>query len=250
MISILGMGSVAPARGETKIVQIGDEAEKNTRRLPRVDRMALQVARQALGAHPVDGMGLVVGTGYGGLQATVDFLEGIAIRGAGFGSPTAFHQSVHHSPAGQISLALKITGPSLTCTSREVSSEAALREGIDLLRMRRCATVLVVCADELVPALGSAFRALGSPWVPAEGAAAVLLGTDDGELELQSVKLTSQSTPMLQWSKAPPAGAAVNPSQGLINLVAAARALEPGQSVSLESHALGGGSAVVSLRRR
>ena len=249
-VSILGMAAIAPAEGQTRVAQIGDEQDKVARRLPRVDRMALQVARQALGSQGVEGLALVVGTGYGGLQATVDFLEGIAVRNAGFGSPTAFHQSVHHSPAGQISLALKITGPSLTCTSREVSSEAALRQGIDLLTMRRCTRVLVVCSDEVVPALESAFKALGAPWVPAEGAGAVLLGLEGGELELSSVRLTSRSASMLGWTKAPPAGARVNPSGGMIQLVAAARALGPGSQVTLQSHSLGGGEATVSLRRR
>ena len=175
-VSILGLGRVAPNEGQTRLAQIGDEADKAARRLPRVDRLALQVARAALGTSGVEGLGLVVGTGYGGLQATVDFLEGIATRGAAFGSPTAFHQSVHHSPAGQVSLALKITGPSLTCSAREVSGEAALREGIDLLQLGRCARVLVICCDEVVAALESAFRALGAPWVPSEGAAALLIG--------------------------------------------------------------------------
>ena len=248
--SILGLGVLAPAAGQTRVPVIGDEHDKIAKRLPRVDRMALAVARQALGTHPVAGMGLIVGTGYGGLQATVDFLEGIAVRNAGFGSPTAFHQSVHHSPAGQISLALKITGPSLTCTSREVSSEAALRQGLDLLAMRRCQTVLVVCSDEVVPALESAFKSFGAPWVPSEGAAAVLLGVEGGALEITSVKLSSKSAPMLGWTQAPPAGAAINPSAGMINVVSAARALEPGQLMSLQSYSLGGGEATVELRRR
>ncbi len=248
--SIQGLASVAPPEGQTRVAQIGDEAEKTVRRLPRVDRMALQVARLALGNHSVEGLGLVVGTGYGGLQATVDFLEGIALRGAGFGSPTSFHQSVHHSPAGQISLALKITGPCLTCTSREISAEAALRQGIDLLAMRRCAKVLVVCADEIVPTLEAAFKALGAPWVPSEGAGAVLLGIEDGELEISSVKVSSRSTAMLEWTHAPPAGTAVNPSAGMINLVGAARNLAPSTRVTLHSYSLGGAEATVELRRR
>ncbi len=249
-VTILGMASLVPAEGEVRVGVIGDEHDKVAKRLPRVDRLALQTARLALGTASVDGLGLVVGTGYGGLQATVDFLEGIAVRGAGFGSPTAFHQSVHHSPAGQISLALKITGPSLTCTSREVSTEAALRQGIDLLMMKRCSRVLVVCSDEIVPAIESAFKVLDAPWVPSEGAGAVLLGLAGGELEISDVKLTSKSMGMLEWSKPPPTGAHVNPSQGIITLVAAARALEAGQSATLQSFSLGGGEATVALRRR
>lgn len=248
-VSILGSAVIAPPVGQTRVARIGDEADKTTRRLPRVDRMALQVAREALGTHSTKGLGLVVGTGYGGLQATVEFLEGLATRGAAFGSPTAFHQSVHHSPAGQISLLLKITGPCLTCSAREVSGEAALREGVDLLLMRRCEKVLVVCTDEVVPALEAAFRALEAPWTASEGAAAVLLGPAGGPLELTSVRLTSHPLSMLSFAEPPPAGAAINPSAGLIRLVEAARALEAGGEVRLHSSSLGGGEATVELRR-
>ena len=249
-VSILGLGSLAPTDGQSRIAQIGDDADKAARRLPRVDRMALHVARLALGSGSVEGLGLVVGTGYGGLQATVDFLEGLASRGAAFGSPTAFHQSVHHSPAGQVSLALKITGASLTCSAREVSGEAALREGIDLLLLGRCQRVLVICSDEVVPALEAGFKAMGAPWTPAEGAAALLLGPGGGELEVTSVELKSRPLSMLSFGDPPPAGAQINPSGGLIRLVEAARALGSGQQTKLHSSSLGGGEAIVELRRK
>ncbi len=249
-VSILGMGLLAPPAGQSRVAQIGDDADKAARRLPRVDRMALKVARDALGAESVDGLGLVVGTGYGGLQATVDFLEGISARGAGFGSPTAFHQSVHHSPAGQISLSLKITGPSLTCSAREVSGEAALLEAIDLLSLGRCGRVLVVCSDEVVPALEEAFKAMGAPWFPSEGAAAVLLGPAGGELEVTSVQLKSQSLSMLKFGEPPPAGTAVNPSAGLLRLVETAQALQKGKQTRLHTSSLGGAEATVELHRR
>lgn len=248
MTAIWGMASIAPPAGQTRVVTIGDDADKAAKRLPRVDRMALHVARKALGTEGVEGLGLVVGTGYGGLQATVDFLEGMATRGAAFGSPTAFHQSVHHSMAGQISLALKITGPSLTCTAREVSGEAALREGLDLLTMKRCQRVLVVCADEINPAIEEAFKAFGAPWAPSEGAAALLLVPGGGDLEIQSLQLTSRSAPMLGWTKPPPAGEPVNPSGGLIRLVDAAGRLDPRTSVTLKSFSLGGAEATVTVR--
>ena len=183
-------------------------------------------------------------------EATVDFLEGLAVRGAAFGSPTSFHQSVHHSPAGQLSLALKITGPSLTCSAREVSGEAALREAIDLLSLRRCERVLVVCADEVVVALEAAFKAMGAPWVPSEGAAAVLLGRTGAELEVTSVELKSRPLSMLQFGEPPPAGAHVNPSGGMVRLVEAAGRLEAGQQARLHSSSLGGAEATVELRRR
>lgn len=249
MTAIWGSAWLAPPPGQTRVVGFGDDADKAAKRLPRVDRMALAVARRALGTEGVEGLGLVVGTGYGGLQATVDFLEGMATRGAAFGSPTAFHQSVHHSPAGQISLALKITGPSLTCTAREVSGEAALREGMDLINLKRCQRVLVVCADEINPAIEEAFKAFGAPWVPSEGAAALLLVPGGGDLEILDLTLTSRSAPMLGFTQPPPPGAAINPSGGLVRIAQAGERLDPRNKVSLTSHSLGGAEATVTLRR-
>ncbi len=163
--------------------------------------MVLAAAREALGDSERAGLALVFGTGYGGLCATVEFLEGVAVRGAAFGSPTYFHQSVHHAPAGQLAIALGMTGLSLTSSSRELSGESALKVGIDLIDSGRAGRVLVVAADEVVPALESAFRAFGSALIPGEGAAALLLGEGPGELELPFCALTGHPVGSLHFPR-------------------------------------------------
>ncbi len=222
--TILGMGAVAPGatdcaslkavlagpRPQThKVETIPDGGDPKTRRLPRLERMALAVARQALAAGPAgDSLAVVFGTGYGGLTATVDFLEGMATRGAEFGSPTAFHQSVHHSPAGQLSILLGLKGPSLTVSARELTGETALQVALDLLAMGRAKRALVVAADEKVPALESAYRAFGVHNLeprfrlePGEGAAAILLGTEPGPLRIERCTLTAHPCPPLRFPK-------------------------------------------------
>src|SRR4029079_7949597 len=89
----------APAEGAARVETIGDEQDMKTKRLPRIDRLAIAAARKALGTAPVDVLALLAATDGGGLKATADFLEGIAARGPQFGSPTAFHESVHHALA-------------------------------------------------------------------------------------------------------------------------------------------------------
>ncbi len=188
-----GIASVKPAlerppTGDYRVTTIGDESNLRYRRLPRIDRMALAAAREALGSHDPSDVALVYATGYGGLTATVDFLEGVASRGPAFGSPTSFHQSVHHSAAGQISIALGMRGLSLTVSAREISGETALKVALDLIQGGRAEKVLVVAADEVVPTLVAAYRAFdalgdeGEPMRsgrrgirPGEGAAAMLL---------------------------------------------------------------------------
>ncbi len=212
---LLGLGIVAPAAqecgalmdilagpgsGSFAVSAIPDAADARTRRLPRLERMALAAARQALlPAAPTESLGLVFGTGYGGLGATVDFLEGIATRGPEFGSPTAFHQSVHHSPAGQLSIALGLRGPSLTVSARELSGEMALAVGQNLLATGRAEAVLVVAADERSPALEAAYRSFGASLKAGEGAAAVLISRDGGSLRVDHPTLTAHAVPVLRF---------------------------------------------------
>jgi hypothetical protein len=213
--------------------------------------MALLVAKQALGETSREGLGLVVGTGWGGLAATVDFLEGLAVRGPPFGSPTAFHESVHHAPAGQISIQLGITGPALTASARELSGEASLRAAWDLLESRRASKVLVVCADEVVPALVNAYQAFGTKYQPGEGAAALLLGIESAAVNVKSVKLGAEPTRMLQFSGKPPDDLVLNPSGGLLQVVREVKRLqnEPRGDIEavIETRSLGGAWARVIL---
>jgi hypothetical protein len=248
---ILGIGLIEPEAGAATLAKIGDEGDPRARRLPRIDRMALLVAKQALGETPREGLGLVVGTGWGGLAATVDFLEGLAVRGPPFGSPTAFHESVHHAPAGQISIQLGITGPSLTASARELSGEASLRAAWDLLESRRASKVLVVCADEVVPALNNAYAAFGTKYQPGEGAAALLLSNESAPVNVKAVKLGAEPTRMLQFSGKAPDDLVLNPSGGLLRIAREARRLQGetrgGVETVIETRSLGGAWARTTL---
>lgn len=220
--TLLGLGVVAPGAPDCAALEralaapgplapphvelIPDGGDPKTRRLPRLERMALAAARQALVPGPAveaEGLALVFGTGYGGLGATADFLEGMASRGAAFGSPTAFHQSVHHSPAGQLSIALGLRGASLTVSARELSGETALQVALDLLASGRARRVLVVAADERTPSLEAAYRAFApdAPLQAGEGAAALLLGTEEGPLRLEALALSAHPCAPLHFAR-------------------------------------------------
>ena len=182
--TVLGLGMVqAPLA----------DPDPRVHRLPRLEQMAVGAVRQALGARAATGsLGLVFATGYGGLAATEAYLRSIATRGMAFGSPTAFHQSVHHSAAGQLSLLFELRGPVLTLSQRELSGEAALRAG--LMHLDRVDRVLVVAADERTPGLDAGYRAFGADFRPSEGAAAVLLGPGPGPLRIERCALFSHPT--------------------------------------------------------
>ncbi len=226
--TVLGLGIVAPGAQDSltlhgalagpspkalRIAAIPQGDDPKERRLPRIERMALAAARQALSPETAKAsLALVYATGYGGLTSTVDFLEGIATRGPEFGSPTAFHQSVHHSPAGQLSIALGLRGLSLTVTARELSGETALRVALAILATGRADRVLLVAADEHVSALDAGYRAFGvlgeaggahpdRRLNPGEGAGALLLGKEPGTLRIDECTLTGHSCPVLRFAR-------------------------------------------------
>ncbi|MFT3835926.1 MAG: beta-ketoacyl synthase chain length factor [Myxococcaceae bacterium] len=244
--------SIVPPAGAAKVEKIGEE-DARTKRLPRVDRMALSAGKQALAASggSTEGMALMVGTNYGGLQATVDFLEGMAAKGFPFASPSAFHESVHHAPAGQLSIALQLTGPSLTCTDRELSGETALKAGADLIVLGRAKRALVVSADEVVPAFEEAFRAHKFEYLPREGAAALVLA-ESGPVRIEKLELDGPGLGMLR-AAGPVAEEGFIPSSG--GLIAVARAFEKlkdapaGERITLERFAFGGSTASITLVR-
>jgi len=187
-------------------------SDPKERRLPRLERMALAAARQALSPEcERRSLALVFATGYGGLTSTVDFLESVASRGPEFGSPTAFYQSVHHSPAGQLSIALGLRGTSLTVSARELSGETALRVALTLLKTGRADKVLLVAADERSPSLDNGYRSYGvlagegahleQCLDPGEGAGALLLGKEPGPLQIDECTVTAHSSPVLQFAR-------------------------------------------------
>lgn len=310
--AILGLGLVAPAVGDSlRVRSIPRLEDVRLKRLPRLELMALAAARQALpqSAEAQD-LAVVLGTGYGGLTATRDFLEGLATRGGEFGSPMAFQQSVHHSPGGQISILLGAQGPALTTSARELSGESALQVALTLLDTGRAKRVLVVAADEWTPILEAGYQAFaplasadaGQPsgtFPPGEGAAAVLLGEGPGPLWVESCTLTAHRCPVLRfpspeqfrplllegarirgsavsislaapsptvqeseravlaelvsaptlWVETPTFG--LNPSAGLLRLVAAATRLQDGPAGSacaLHGLAMGGGQSITVVR--
>jgi len=244
--------AIVPESNEARVQAIGEEDPK-TKRLPRVDRLALAAGKRALAAAGgvTDGMALVVGTNYGGLQATVDFLEGMASRGFAFGSPGAFHESVHHAPAGQLSIALQLTGPSLTCSDRELSGETALRAGADLIELGRARRALVVSADEVVPAFEEAFRAHKFEQLPRESAAGVVLA-DQGPVRIESIELDGPGLPMLRAAGPVAEGRFITSSGGLAAIATAfdmLTGMQPGERIVLERFAFGGSTAKITLVR-
>jgi hypothetical protein len=119
------------------------------RRLKRLPRMALSLA---VAAHASSGTAeppasIFLGTGWGGLSETHDFLSRLFSTEERFTSPTDFIGSVHNAPAGQVAILLQAKGPNITLTDGDYSFEQALFS-VGLIAHEAEGTIMVIGADE------------------------------------------------------------------------------------------------------
>lgn len=119
------------------------------RRLKRLPRMALSLA---LAAHEHSGLAdkpsaVFMGTGWGALSETYDFLTRLTESEEQFPSPTDFVGSVHNASAGQIAILFGATGANITTSGGDYSFEQALIAA-NLLLNDPDQTALVLGVDE------------------------------------------------------------------------------------------------------
>lgn len=152
----------------------GVMGEADLRRLPRLVPMALGAAREALGranllsggplaaegeqgsasleqAGPAQRVGLVLGTGAGGIDFTLDQAK-TAYAGEGDRQPSLWTitNATHGNLAGELSIRLGLRGPSLCVSTGCASSSDAIGLAMDVLRSGRPGApeaMLVVGAD-------------------------------------------------------------------------------------------------------
>jgi 3-oxoacyl-(acyl-carrier-protein) synthase len=128
------------------------------RRLKRLPRLALALASQACRAVSSGRLPVAVslGTAWGPLSETHDFLRRLFEAGEQFPSPTDFIGSVHNAPAGQIAMLLGAKGANVTTSGGDASFEQALLAA-DLLARSDNGPVLVLGVDEGHPVLAPLF---------------------------------------------------------------------------------------------
>lgn len=163
---------------------------RQIRRLKRLARMSLALATAALA-----GMGhtevnaevdsVFLGTGWGALSETADFLARLGESGQQFPSPTDFIGSVHNSPAGQIALMLGAKGANVT-TSGAGQSFAQACYAAQLLACKEGKAALLLGADEFHPVWTPMLDAAASSGaLPADGGGSLLLKPErDGAMAI------------------------------------------------------------------
>jgi 3-oxoacyl-[acyl-carrier-protein] synthase-1/3-oxoacyl-[acyl-carrier-protein] synthase II len=151
----------------------------DVRRLKRFPRLALSLA---IAAHENSGevddpSAVFLGTGWGALSETSDFLTRLFETDEQFPSPIDFIGSVHNAAAGQIAMRFQATGTNITMTGGDYSFEQALMAA-DLLSNNIDDTFLVIGADESHPQLSRLFdRSASGSAILSDGGGALCLKT-------------------------------------------------------------------------
>lgn len=154
-----------------------DLPPRTIRRLKRLSTMALALATDAcLGRDAERSPRMItMGTAWGALSETHDFLQRLNETQMQFPSPTDFVGSVHNAPAAQIAMMLGAKGANATVSGGDYSFEQALLSA-ELLTGQNAGPVLLIGADEY----HSRFSPLFDPSVaagrrPADGGGALIL---------------------------------------------------------------------------
>jgi len=153
------------------------------RRLKRLPRLSLSLAAAA---HESSGRSeapssVFVGTGWGALSETYDFLMRLFETGNRFPSPMDFVGSVHNAPAGQVALHFRSTGCNITASGGDHSFEQALLAA-HLLIGRDDGSAFVIGADETHPVLSGLFdESATTEETSSDGGGGFCLGKGDSQ---------------------------------------------------------------------
>ncbi len=124
------------------------------RRMDAAGQYAVALARQALddaqvsyGETPDDGLGIVLGTYTAGGQPTEEFLRGLFALGPTGAPALIFNATVANIAASLAGLEMKLRGPNVTVSQKEVSGLAAIAHAADILRHGRARALLAGGVD-------------------------------------------------------------------------------------------------------
>ena len=205
------------------------------RRTSLLTRMAAEVAAQAIAGAGLDRAGVTViyGSVYGEIRTTLDLLEALLDPAAPL-SPTRFHNSVHNTAAGYVSIAAQNRGGNAAITAGRATLAMGLLECAGLVAAGAGPAVLVL-AEEPLPEPLAAGRAYGplatafalGPRASAPVAAASVPAVSGG-MSLRTCRLYQGDRAAATPGTPLPAGLAGNPCAPALQLVEAALRPESG----------------------
>src|SRR3954452_11359571 len=101
-------------------------APMKLRRMNQLSRFTVAAARLALGERKLStGSGVAIGTAFGTVQTSVDYMQEYVEKGAALAPPQLFAESVANAPGSHIAIESDFRGFNVTVTQRESSALAA-----------------------------------------------------------------------------------------------------------------------------
>jgi hypothetical protein len=146
--------------------------------MSRLSRMAVEVGSRVIeAASDPAAVPLTWGTAFGEFSSTAAFLRTLHGKGPAGASPLHFQNAVHNAPAGHVSIALGLRGPSETICAGEATAVRSIERAMVMLALG-APEVLVVVADELGPDVRTGLQLGLGPGPYGEGAAALVLSRE------------------------------------------------------------------------
>ena len=223
-------------QGDTSAPAAGAEAPRAEllppmlrRRTSLLTRMAAEVAAQAIAAAGLDRgrVTVIYGSVYGEIRTTIDLLEAL-LDPAGPLSPTKFHNSVHNTAAGYVSIATQNRGGNAAITAGRSTLAMGLLECAGLVAAGQGPALLVIAEESLPEPL-----AAGRRYGPLAAAFAVD-APGSGNMSLRTCRLrqgeraaAAAVAPLPEGLRANPCAAALGLVEAALRAEASCVALEP-----------------------
>jgi 3-oxoacyl-[acyl-carrier-protein] synthase II len=172
------------------------------RRMNALSRMAVAAVRLAMidrGGELPGGAGVAMGSAFGPVQTSVDYMQEYVEKGAALAPPQLFAESVANAPGSHIGIEMGLRGFNVTMTQRESSALAALMYAASQVAKGTVPAAIAGGVDEVseivfsvldrIGALGECARPFDrrrSGMVVGEGGAALILEPRDRGIALVS----------------------------------------------------------------
>ncbi|MBI4186432.1 MAG: beta-ketoacyl-ACP synthase II [Chloroflexi bacterium] len=145
-------------------------SRKDVRRMDRFAQLAVAAARQAveharleINSSNHDCIGVIVGSGIGGLTTLFEQIKVLLEKGPGRVSPFLAPMMIGDMAAAQVSIAMGVKGPNLCTTTACSSGSDAVGAAFELLRLGDAEVVLAGGAEAIINPVGIAtFNALNA----------------------------------------------------------------------------------------
>jgi 3-oxoacyl-[acyl-carrier-protein] synthase II len=141
-------------------------APMKLRRMNMLSRLGLAAAKLALRDAGVENLdpntGVAVGTAFGPVQTSVEYMQEYAEKGPALAPPQLFAESVANAPGSHIAIEMNLRGFNVTVTQRESSALAAAMYGASQVLKGAAPAALIGGVEEVNEMLFSVLDRLGA----------------------------------------------------------------------------------------